>query len=163
MRGQHASKVTTLSLILLALCLHTTSAQGAPARTRSCRFHYGLSRCTESPLELHKSKKLWCPYHVCGASFIPARRCARKVGERATHRCSVTADRRVMFKCLKNRRHRIIKLPVYCRGTQCKTEVRACQCKKMNPKRNILVPIRKLKKKKCNVGPRRPRPGTPPR
>lgn len=138
-----------LTIMLLGITLCNGQETKALANTRLCRYHYGLSRCTETPLQLRGENRMWCPYHICGASFIPAKRCPQRIEDRATHRCSVTRVHTPMYKCLNLHRHRIVKLPLYCKGDECKTEVRVCACRRKSPQRKLYYAKRKLGRYRC--------------
>lgn len=128
-------------------------ARGRKLGLRLCKSHVGMSRCVESPLKNIQDANDWCPYHVCGASFIPSRRCLRGV-QQASHMCSVFNVRRYMYRCLDGHNHKIMKMPVGCTGTACKTELRVCACEKAKPRRMLYVATKRLRTR-CRNGPPR--------
>ena len=117
------------------------SAQASPLNEKYCRKVKGVSRCVDEPLMV-ADKDLWCPYHVCAPTYVPAPECPAGPYQ-ATHKCKTLSYETPLYRCLEGRAHKIIKLPLGCgtSDTPCTGETRACACEEYNPKRVFLTPL----------------------
>lgn len=114
-----------------------------------CRKNTGLSRCVDNPLPLplkKKNSKLWCPYHVCGPSFVSTRKCGAFP---ATHWCRIESRRTIGYYCRKSNTHRTWKWPKPCVG-KCK-KMRTCLCRRNRKRRSTFWPLRRVPKSMCEA------------
>lgn len=115
------------------------------AKFQPCRLYVGFSRCVDSPLNPNARVK-WCPYHVCGQSFVGARRCDSK-DKKATHYCKTQTVNQIMYECRSGRKHRRVRLPIGCKVKkgECTGWTRACVCQKTSNKRLVYTKYRPAK------------------
>lgn len=141
--------ITLLGVIVISISVITPTTAQPPdkiyANHKPCRRHVGFSRCVESPLDV-KDDDLWCPYHVCGPSFVKARKCGRK-NKRATHYCKRASITVAMYECIRGKKHKIVRLPIGCKRKRgdCTGSTRACACKKVPADREVYIKVRPKK------------------
>ena len=149
------TRVSIVCLFIVVIVTKSNVAVAAPPSTRPptstrmlCRSYVGMSKCVESPLYTEQDQP-WCPYHVCGASYVPGRRCPDGEGQ-ATHECDVVIVQHKMYRCIDDF-SKIVKLPLNCEETvdengedECTTEISVCRCEETHPKRPLLTPYRAL-------------------
>lgn len=108
-----------------------------------CRPYVGFSRCVDDPLNV-KDDSPWCPYHVCGVSFVRARKCGSP-DKKATHYCTKKTVRVAAYECTTGKKHKWVRLPVGCRKKrgECTGRTRACGCEKRTVKRVIYTKVKR--------------------
>lgn len=147
---RYARHRVAMSLLLgLFLCISSPSVAQPPDRHYStfkpCRRHVGFSRCVEPPLNM-KEDALRCPYHVCGPSFVKAKKCGKK-GRKATHYCKRHTYSERNYECIKGKKHRRVKLPIGCkrRKGECISSTRTCLCRKVGTDHEVYVKLRRAR------------------
>lgn len=138
-----------LMLLMSLLLLTVRTTQAAKQNYKSypkyvpCRPFVGFSRCVDPPLR-PRAAKLWCPYHVCGLSFIVAKKCGKR-DRKATHYCKARSERRAMFECVTGKKHKWVRNPVGCRRAhgECTGRTRVCACQKLVARRVVYTKYRR--------------------
>lgn len=136
-------------VIFLYLFIISTMMTGASAKktavsvkTTSCRLHKGISRCVDNPIKKRhlptrlrgKKKQRFCPYHICGPSYIPTKECPLNGLPPATGKCNVRTIRPWLWVCrerLGKPMKYLVNFPFGCRGksaTRCRSRVYVCSC-----------------------------------
>lgn len=133
------------AFLLFAILYVLTASEGVVLDGKYCRKQDdGMSRCVDPPLMI-EDEDLWCPYHVCGPSYIPAPECPPG-DEQATHKCSEKTLNEPIHRCIPGRIHKIVNLPPKCEETDsCTGETRACACEQYTPERIVLDPVQSIK------------------
>lgn len=98
----------------LALCdVHATATAPPPASTTWCRMNEGVSRCVDEPLKTNKlprdikahlkqrARGDWCPFRVCGPSYINTEACPSDDELKPVGQCGVKTVRSKVNTCLK--------------------------------------------------------------
>lgn len=158
------SKSMTTCIIFFLFVLFATTAfasgeSGVPSdqlesgSTTYCRLFKGMSRCVDPPI-MFDDEDDWCPYHVCGPSYIQAAECPPG-DHQAKYKCKVRVTRAPIYKCRGRRTHKSIETPIGCDSDDsekpnCTGEIRVCACKKRHPRRYVLTPQAKLKDIQCH-------------
>lgn len=113
-----------------------------------CRKYEGMARCVDEPLMVD-DEDLWCPYRVCGPSYVAAPECP-ETPEQATHKCKVTTLDTPIHRCIEGKTHKIVKLPLGCDETEddegdvCIEDARVCACEQASSTRTVLSPEFKI-------------------
>lgn len=112
-------KVSLFPVVVVALIALSRSTDAAttppPPGSRSiwCRMNEGVSRCVDSPLRKNKLPKEirdrlaeradgdWCPFRVCGPSYINTEACPFEEEFKPVGQCSVKTIRSKVNMCLK--------------------------------------------------------------
>lgn len=141
-------KFNTLTLFLALFIISTAIASAAAKKkspkpsTISCRLHKGISRCVDVPvkrrflpIKLRRvTKGRFCPYHICGPSYIPTDECPPNGQAPATGKCAVRKTNMGVWLCRerfgKPVKH-LVGFPFGCggrRGPKCRSKVHICSC-----------------------------------
>lgn len=131
-------KIQTAFLLLISLMTLVNSSPIDGQKNKYCRKHEGVSVCVENPLDI-KDEDLWCPYRMCGPSYIPAFECPEGP-EQATHKCTPVTVSDPVYRCKEERFHKMIDLPINCKASSCTSQIRTCACETHTPERLILTP-----------------------
>lgn len=139
------SQTKTFSAITAVFFVYSmvSLVNSAALNKKYCRREEGVSRCVEEPLMVD-DEDLWCPYRVCGPSYVAAPECPSG-SEQATHKCKVTTVDDPIHVCVAGKVHKTMKLPVGCDNADpnsdtCESEARVCACEQVNPSRTVLSP-----------------------
>lgn len=139
----------TIVVMALMSTIRQTDCQGRAekynklSKYQPCRPFVGFSRCVDEPLN-PRAENPWCSYHVCGESFVAAKRCERK-DKKATHYCIRETVKKDVYECKVGKKHKRIKLPLGChmKKGECTGWARACACRKVAIKRKVYTKYRK--------------------
>lgn len=104
-----------------------------------CRIRRGMGRCVDPPV-MRDGSDAWCPYHLCGPSFMETHNCP-KDGKEADHLCEVLHVPENIWICKLARKHQKVNDILKCYGPSCKDTRYACPCKQRRTTLYRLEPI----------------------
>lgn len=107
-------QVAMVVLIVLSHNSDATATRPPPGSPSTwCRMNEGVSRCVDAPLKKNKLPKEirdrlkeradgnWCPFRVCGPSYINTQACPSEEELKPIGQCSVKTIRSKVNMCLK--------------------------------------------------------------
>lgn len=101
------------SILLVILAIGGEATTNPPVQLTWCRMNEGVSRCVDPPFKKNKLPKdvrerleqrasgNWCPFRVCGPSYMSTDACPADDDFKPTGQCSVTTISSKVNACLR--------------------------------------------------------------